>query len=231
MRMPSLPSLRTRRATFWLLAPDRLVAAVFSRSEDEPLLEACAASYARAAAGFCFAPGIAEVAAALGVEKQAHVAALGASFCRLRETAASPAAAATEAGRPRRADSEQEEERVVAVLGREGLAVHAESRAVLQAAHLFRRSGLHLLALDCEPCAMASLAEFLGTDPGAANAPELVLDSAPLTGAFAENPTRRQALSAVSVRPEAERAAEALGEDLAVPVGLAVAWFGALRAL
>ena len=81
---------------------------------------------------------------------------------------------------------------------------------VAQATALFRRARLQLIALDCEPCALASLSDALGTGDA---------DGA-----------RRQHLSAVSVLPESESAAEALGEDLAVPVGLAVAWFGAGRA-
>jgi hypothetical protein len=89
--------------------------------------------------------------------------------------------------------------------------VWADENVVREASSLFRRARLHLLALDCEPCALASLAAALG--------------SGNADGA------RRQHLSAVAVLPESETAAEALGGDLAVPVGLAVAWFGGGRAL
>ena len=81
-----IASLRTRRAVFWYLAPDRIVAAVMSRAEREPMLEACAASYAPALAGACFAPGLLEVNWVLGAQRQVHVAALAASYCRI-ETA------------------------------------------------------------------------------------------------------------------------------------------------
>ena len=51
-----ISALRTRRATFWYLAPDRIVAAVLSRSEREPVLEACAASYSPPVPGAVHTP-------------------------------------------------------------------------------------------------------------------------------------------------------------------------------
>lgn len=201
--------LRVRRAAFWYLAPDRIVAAVVARGEREPVLEACAASYSAAVEGSRFAPGLLEIAWVLGCEDHVHVAALAAPYCRLEsaeaEAGASPAGVAPSAGAPAAG------EKVAAVRGAEGLRVCADAVAVSQAAAMFRRARLRLVALDCEPCALASLADALG--------------SGDAEGA------RRQHLSAVAVMPESESSAEALGEDLAVPVGLAVAWLGAGRAL
>lgn len=231
-----ISALRTRRATFWYLAADRIVAAVLSRSEREPVLEACAASYSPPVSGASFAAGVVEVAWALGCEKHVHVAALASAFCRVEASPAEtetrrrgrrgrvPAAipdelAATSDGVSSLAvtlgageeTTAQRPERRGAVSGGPGVRVWADEGAVAQAASLFRRAGLRLLALDCEPCALASLADALGTNDA---------DGA-----------RRQHLSAVAVLPESEKSAEALGDDLAVPVGLAVAWFGGGRAV
>jgi hypothetical protein len=236
-----ISTLRTRRAAFWYLAPDRIVAAVLSRSEREPVLEACAASYSPPVAGALFASGVVEVAWVLGCERYVHVAALAAGFCRMeavpveearsrRRTrrggspdarpagglpgalavqSVSESSASLAAGAP--VPCADRRERRGAVSGAAGVRVWADEAAVAQVANLFRRAQLRLLALDCEPCALASLADALG--------------SGDAEGA------RRQHLSAVSVLPESETAAEALGEDLAVPVGLAVAWFGGGRAV
>jgi hypothetical protein len=226
-----IASLRARRAAFWYLATDRIVAAVVSRGEREPLLEACAASYASPVAGSSFAPGVVEVSWVLGCQDLANVAALAGAFCRVEAAEAgaeavrrrdpapggnvaerdSGAASRQRAGETlqRRAGAvagETSRERAGAVTGADGVRVWADEAAVAEAAGLFRRSRLRLVALDCEPCALASLAEVLGASDAAA--------------------ARRQHLSAVSVLAEAETAAEALGDDLAVPVGLAVAWFG-----
>jgi len=200
-------SLRARRAVFWYLGPDRIIAAVISRAEREPVLEACAASYAPPVAGSCFAPGVIEVAWVLGCERRVHVAALAASLCRMEacdELAAQAPAAGDEAVASRPG------QRRGSVSGSDGVGVWADESAVAQAGGVFRRAGLRLIALDCEPCAIASLSEALGTSDA--------------EGA------RRQHLSAVAVLPDCESAAEALGDDLAVPVGLAVSWFGAGRA-
>ncbi len=238
-----ISALRTRRAAFWYLAPDRIVAAVLSRSEREPVLEACAASYSPPVDGAVFAAGVVEVAWVLGCERFVHVAALASGFCRVEaappevgisrrrsrrrsmagaaahDAAAIPdslaaavvreAAAAQEV--PVGGSSRDKPQRRGAVTGGSGVRVWADEGAVAQAASLFRRAQLRLIALDCEPCALASLADALGTSDA--------------EGA------RRQHLAAVSVLPESESAADALGEDLAVPVGLAVAWFGAGRAI
>ena len=213
-----LSALRTRRAAFWYLGPDRIVAAVVSRTEREPVLEACAASYSAPVAGGSFAPGVIEVAWVLGCERLVHVAALAATFCRIE---AEPVAKSPghRSGVPAAVDEPVAEaavahganERRGAVSGAEGLGVWADERAVAEATALFRRARLHLLALDCEPCALSSLADALGTSDA--------------------NGARRHHLSAVAVLAESESAAEALGDDLAVPVGLAVAWFGAGRAI
>lgn len=202
-----MPVFRQRRAVFWCLASDRIVAARLARGEREPLLEACAASYAAALPGACFAPGVLELACVLEGLEQPHVAALAASFCRLEAVEHDASVRSRwrsgRSGRP----AAQPGERIGRMRGAEGLRVTADEEAVLQAAGLFRHGRLRLAALDCEPCALASLADALG--------------------AADEDTARRQALSAVAVLPDAETAAEALGEDLAVPLGLAVAWFGA----
>ena len=203
-------SLRARRATFWYLGADRIVAAVISRAEREPVLEACAASYSAPVAGSCFAPGVIEVAWVLGCDRHAHVAALAASFCRVEACEAQPAPRSRGRRASPAADESSGTERRGVISGADGLRVWAEEGAVAQAAGLFRRARLRLVALDCEPCALSSLSDVLGTSD---------TDGA-----------RRQHLSAVAVLPESESAAEALGNDLAVPVGLAVAWFGAGRA-
>lgn len=243
-----LSTLRSRRAAFWYLAPDRIVAAVVSRSDREPVLEACAASYSPPLAGACFAPGVVEVSWVLGCERLPHVAALAGSFCRIEECAderprrrsplmrairggrrgagasagvtgaAAPEAMGvgaaapdtTAAGLAASVPARVERRGTVRDADRR-LRVFAEEQAVEQAAALFRRARLSLVALDCEPCALASLSDALGT--------------ADADGA------RRQHLSAVAVAPETENVAEALGEDLAVPLGLAVAWFGVGRAV
>lgn len=197
--------LRQRRAVFWCLGSDRIVAASLSRGEREPLLEACAASYAAALPGACFAAGVLEVALVLDGLRDPHVAALAAPFCRMEQTPDTVFRRSVWRSRRTVRHAAAPGERAGRVRGAEGLRVTADEQAVVQAAGLFRHGGLRLAALDCEPCALASLAEALGAAD---------VDTA-----------RRQALSAVAVLPEAEAAAEALGEDLAVPLGLALSWF------
>ncbi|HYC54315.1 MAG TPA: hypothetical protein VEL28_05180 [Candidatus Binatia bacterium] len=202
-----ISALKPRRATFWYLAPDRLVAAVLLRTSEEPLLEACAASYAHGGAECLFAPGVVELSWVLGAERIGHVAALAASLCAVRAQDDDAVLDADDAA-------------AVRVSGASELRVHARAQAVTQAHALFRRARLRLLGLDCEPCALSTLAEVLGTG-----------DELSPHGADLGNGRRHQPLSAVSIRPDAEKAAHALGEDLAVPVGLALAWFGTPRAL
>lgn len=180
------------------------MAAVVSRSDREPILEACAASFAAPVAGACFASGVLEVAWVLGCEKERHIAALSASLCTVEPQPSD----AFEVGHP---PPVSERLREGAIVGGDGLRVLARESVVEEAASLFVRAGLKLLALDCEACAVASLAQVLGSKD--------------------EADARRQHLAAVAVTPDSEGAAEALGEDLAVPVGLAVAWFGATRAV
>lgn len=209
-----LASLRIRRLAFWHLAPDRIVAAVVSRTDREPLLEACAASYAPPVDGACFAPGVLEVSWVLGCRGEAHVAALGEAFCRLEAVEAAPGAAPGRGPVRRRTAAARRDADdgivVSAVRGDDAHVVTAERRAVDEAASLFRRARLSLLALDCEGCALATLADVLGARDA--------------------ETARRQHLAAVAVAPEAEKTVEALGDDLAVPVALAVGWFGAGRA-
>lgn len=219
-----LSTLRTRRAVFWYLAADRIVGAVVSRGEREPLLEACAASFSRPVSGASLATGVLEVAWVLGCERIPHVAALAAAFCGVEaeEDFCAPSSVGSAMSRTPnsqvQADVHEQGRRhspVTRICGAtrdaDGLRVWANEAAVGEASALFRRARLRLLALDCEACALASLSDALGT---------------------AEVETaRRQPLSAVSIAPDTEGAAEMLGEDLAVPLGLAVAWFGAPRAL
>ncbi|HYB98475.1 MAG TPA: hypothetical protein VEC57_05005 [Candidatus Limnocylindrales bacterium] len=193
---------------------------MLARTSEEPLLEACAASYAHGNGQCLFAPGVVELSWVLGAERIPHVAALSASLCSLREDDA-PAEAETAS---------------VRVSGDGELRVHARAQAVHQAQALFRRARLHLMALDCEPCALRTLADVLGTGDDRNDGGRRVLAGAAATAApaitgVAAAARRHQPLAAVSIRPDAEKAAHALGEDLAVPVGLALAWFGADRAL
>lgn len=255
-------SLRAGRATFWYLAADRLVAAVIARTADEPLLEACAASYAHGGPSSLFAPGVVELAWLLGADRFGHVAALAAPFCSIDQVAETRSrrgtGAASQLAEAMVADGTDgfgalggavaaagaaptAGERVARIRGASvsssgsGLRVRAQLRAVSQAQGLFRRARLRLLALDCEACALVTLADTLGT-----SAPGLVPVSASLSpGSPAQSSSLQsypaqscslQPLAAVSVSPDAERAAHALGDDLAVPVGLALAWFGARRA-
>jgi hypothetical protein len=204
-----LSPLRARRAVFWHLASDRIVAAVLSRSEREPVLERCAASYSppvsAAAAAACFAPGVVEVAWVLDGERLPQVAALSSSFCRVARVDDED-----DVDAPETSSRSAVREVVEIVRGADDLEVRADEAAVAQAAALFRRARLRLVALDVEFCALSALAEVLGVADREA--------------------ARRQHLSAVAVLPECEAAAEALGQDLAVPVGLAISWFGATRA-
>jgi hypothetical protein len=200
---------RARRAVFWCLGTERIVAAALSRGEREPLLEGCAASYAAPLPGACFAAGVLEVSWTLEAHGEVHVAALAAPYCRVEE--GGPQIGGSSAWRRRRDAGEETAagERVGVVRGARGLRACADETAVAQAAALFRQGRLRLVALDCEQCALASLADALGSSDADA--------------------ARRQALSAVAVMPEAETAAAALGDDLAVPVGLALAWFAGGR--
>lgn len=256
-------SRRAGRATFWYLAADRLVAAVISRTPDEPLLEACAASYAQRGPSSLFAPGIVELAWLLRAERFAHIAALAAPFCAIDPVDAGgarrgsdvaagnaePAMVADGFGGAEVASARKPgaDERVAKIRGVQpaspgagysGLQVRAQLRAVSQAQALFRRARLRLLALDCEACALVTLADTLGTASpplwpeafsSTASGVQATAAHATAAHATASQPSP-QPLAAVSVSPEAERAAHALGDDLAVPVGLALAWFGAPRA-
>jgi len=256
-------SRRAGRATFWYLAADRLVAAVIARTSDEPLLEACAASYAQRGPACLFAPGIVELAWLLGAEQFGHVAALAAPFCtidapgnngagsgtNLTPSCGEPIVADGFGGAGAAANAPNAQERVATIRGIHrgsgnpasarytGLRVRAQLQAVSRAQGLFRRARLRLLALDCEACALVTLADTLGTSSPALW-PDAIVSSlgatAGATAALGAQATAAavspQPLAAVSVSPEAERAAHALGDDLAVPVGLALAWFGAPRA-
>jgi len=77
----------------------------------------------------------------------------------------------------------------------------------------FRAAELRLVALTTEPAARASLARFLGEARVVANERSLAGDP----------------LAAVSVAPDCETQAAALGELLSVPVGTALSAFGMIE--
>ena len=180
------------------------------------------ASFAPPLGGSRFAPGLLELAQCLDALAYPHVAALAAGLCRVESVAedaaggdASLVRGAADAAAPawmRAVGAPAPPVPVAAfprqvaarVAGGEGLTARADEEAVFGAANLFRNARLRLAALDCEPCALVSLAEALG--------------------AADEATSRRQALASVGVAADCERAAGALAADLAVPIGLAHAW-------
>jgi len=83
--------------------------------------------------------------------------------------------------------------------------------AIDRAVWTFRAAELRLVALTVEPIARASLARFLGE----------ARSLAPNERSLAGDP-----LAAVSVAPDCETQAAALGELLSVPVGMALSAFG-----
>ena len=83
--------------------------------------------------------------------------------------------------------------------------------AIDRAVASFRAAELRLVALTVEPAARASLARFLGEARALA----------PNERSLAGDP-----LAAVSVAPDCEAGAAALGELLSVPVGMALSAFG-----
>ena len=89
-------------------------------------------------------------------------------------------------------------------------ALRAARSAIDGAAQSFRAADLRLAALTTERVARASLARFLGESRGQGEGRSLAADP----------------LAAVSVAPDCEPTAAALGELLAVPVGMALAAFG-----
>jgi hypothetical protein len=95
----------------------------------------------------------------------------------------------------------------VAVPRADGLLCDADEAAATGIAESFRVLGYRLIALDCAACAELSLTAFLGDHT---NADQSTPDP----------------LAAVAVSPEFEETAVAMGERLAVPVGLALEHLG-----
>ncbi len=206
---------RRRAKAFWHLGPERLVAAVLEPTADEPLLRACTVVEAAAAsAGPLFAPGLLETALVLGSRSLANLAALDDVYARVirddDEQDVAPAGRVSGAAPPQATMRVQ-------VQGADGWCVEASGAAVEEARRLFEEAHLKLVSLDCYACALANLGAVLGDG-------EPSFDAAPSgSSAAALDP-----LAAVSVTPEAEDTAVALGPLLTVPVGLALAAFDCL---
>jgi hypothetical protein len=94
---------------------------------------------------------------------------------------------------------------LVSVEGDPELQVYADPTAVAALCRLFEAARLRLVSVDCAPCARLTLDRYLG----------------PVGGGSAHDP-----LTAVSVSPESELTAAAIATELAVPVGLAVGYWG-----
>ncbi len=200
---------RRRRVACWLLAPTSLIAAVFERASEEPLLVAC--EQVRTAGDDAtrrdFAPGLLETAHALHALGASHIAALPPPYCRLADRAAKTADALAQSGDFAR----------VPVVMEASLAVAVRESTVRSVSRRFRDAGLHLVALDAADCALLSLGAYL--DPqGAGQDLETRLAAA----------RRLDPLAAVSVAETCEPRAARLGPDLAVPVGLALSHLGYL---
>ena len=180
-------SRRREPVAFWHLGAETLVVAVLKRSDDEPLLLACAAVHAKALA-WCapFSPGLLEASLACAAGRRLHVAAL--DTVHLAAGDGDVVEIASPAG-----------------------AIRAARIVIDGAAANFRAAKLRLVTLTVEPVARAALARFLGESS----------DRAAGGRGLAGDP-----LAAVSVAPDCEAQAAALGGLLAVPVGLALLAFG-----
>jgi hypothetical protein len=215
---------RGRSAAFWSFSPASLEVAVLERCVGEPLVTACAALEARwLAGGDGPAAGIVELCAAVGAGRLAQVAALADEYCSL-------AAGHSGDGSSDRADADSPALVRVAVAGGEPFVCSADAVAVAHVRERFAAAGLRLQRLDCAPCARLALTAFLGApapsvlDYGAAGGEVATVFERTFTGAPRAAPL--DPLAAVSVAPDCEDAAAALAARLAVPVGLALLWFG-----
>ncbi len=209
---------RARRGpvAFWSVSPDRLTVAVLGPTGDEPLLVACTSAVTSAdPPARTLAPGLQEAASAVSAVRMPHVVALGASVVEWLEsldegTTGTASALAAPVG---------EAVLVAPVVGAEDVSVRVARTAVADVRLAFALARLRLLAVDCEQCALANLATALGHGTGAA----------PAATERLEADASLQPLAAVSVATEAEETALALGDRLAVPVGLALGLFGVGR--
>jgi len=229
--MPAWNAKSGRSAAFWRLSAATLDVAVLARGVGEPLITACAGVEARwTAGGGGPAVGLSELAAAVDAGRLRHVAALGDEYCALADSARAEEAESGEHrfGASIRDTGAPGAQRVSApVAGVEPYVCTADAQVVGSVCRRFEAAGLRLERLDCAPCARFALAAFLGAP--------LAVGQAGLAGAGAtvapDWQGARQAgqadpLAAVSVAPECEASAAELGARLAVPVGLALAWFG-----
>ena len=194
----SLPTRRFRNkpTAFWCIGSGSIEVAVIGNAIGEPILLDCAGLESRSIARSTgYGAGLSELVSVLQVYPLRHVAALAEPLCRA--SAADPGAEAP----PGRI--------IVASRGGSRLICDADAQVARSVALNFRRLGLRLCALDCEVCARASLAAFLGET---ARGDEGCRDLDPL--------------AAVSVAPEIEADALRMGARLAVPVGLALGYLG-----
>ncbi len=187
------------------------------------MLEACAGLETRAVAGTAppHGAGLFELSGLMPAAATLHVAALGSSLCRLVDP--SEIAEPCGSGLLR-----------VAAANDESLVCDADQAAATQVALSFDALGLRLLALDCAPCAELSLAAFLGEQrrtcdsdvelPGSNARTELRGGGA--RDALHRSEGQMDPLAAVSVSPDYEDVAVAMGARLVVPVGLALAHLG-----
>ncbi len=180
-------------AAFWLAEDSGLVLAVIERSDDEALLLDCAASAGPPLAGQLVAAGLLECALAAGATGLEHFVAVGGRHCRLLVDDEPPV---------------RDESRLrVPVQGSAGLSVETSAGLVAEIHTRFAAAGMSLTAVDAEPCALMSLAAYLGCDPGAGPPTAASLD--PLAG--------------VALASSCQDRALALGRRLGGPVGLALA--------
>lgn len=195
---------RARKEAFWHIGPERLVVGVMEARVDEPLLVACADLFTRAgtALGARVAPGILDVARAVGALELDHIAALDACYFEVVEGRGGHLEA--DAG-------EDEVETRVAGID-DAMSVRVDRSVVESVIALFACAKLNLVALDCAHAAAFNLVNFASGE-------------APPGDAFAEA-VAADALAAVSVAANCEAAASALGDCLTVPVGLALGRYG-----
>jgi hypothetical protein len=154
------------------------------------------------------------LALAVGADDLRHVAALGDEYSAIVVDDHAPTGVARQTGSddgPNDARWSAKSVVTASVTGTDFRSCQAEADVALLVRERFRRARLELVRLDCEGCARLALASFLGTTV-APSADGRLRDPDPL--------------SAVSIVPECESAAAELGGRLAVPVGLALAWFG-----
>jgi hypothetical protein len=179
--------------------------AVLEPGAEEPLLLRCASTAVLAEpVAAAFAPGLLDTSQAVACDELRHVAALDATLARLIDSADGAGLAEDAVATAAAAGGDDGGLVLRPVSGAGWTAepmVAAERWAVEATVAAFERAGLVLESLDAAACAEATVADLLGL---------------PLSSPL-------DPLAAVSVAPECEQAALALGVDLVVPVGLALA--------